>query len=210
MKQEIIDLLDESLESLKDKKTFSKESNKIIKETAEACGVDKQYIKATKDLMYNKGKGWLNEQPLVLDTQAKKKDKISQTLLKLYDIIYSLKSVNMDNELAPYLDALSELGITIDYSNVEVSEINNEDKLADSIEQLVRYETNKEALNEQIEADGVKSEEMDFVRKKDYAKILDFYSKKKEEEDLDDKFQQIQADLLGLNEAYKDIYFTEE
>ena len=65
--EKIEELLDDSLETLADKKKFAKTMNTIIKNCAKKNEIDPKVIKAVKNYKHYRGANWANNNPLEKD-----------------------------------------------------------------------------------------------------------------------------------------------
>ena len=84
--EKVEDLLDDSLETLQDKKQFSKTQTQMLKECAETNGLGKSgksILKRVMNYHHYKGVNWLAGDPLQKDPQAKDKDKVAPVFIKL-------------------------------------------------------------------------------------------------------------------------------
>ena len=62
--EKIEELLDDSLETLADKKRFAKTMNTIIKDCAKKNEIEPKVIKAVKNYRHYRGANWVNNNPL--------------------------------------------------------------------------------------------------------------------------------------------------
>ena len=112
--EKIEELLDDSLETLADKKRFAKTMNTIIKDCAKKNNVDPKVIKAVKNYKHYKGVNWVNNNPLEKNKDVKEKDKVSPIFIKLLEVVENLRTIGDKEFLEPYLNAIAEHGIKID------------------------------------------------------------------------------------------------
>jgi hypothetical protein len=112
--EQIEELLDDSLETLADKKKFAKTMNTIIKDCAKQNNLEPKVIKAVKNYHHYKGSNWANNNPLEKDKDKKDKDKVAPIFIKLLEVVENLRKVGDKEFLEPYINALAEHGIRID------------------------------------------------------------------------------------------------
>lgn len=201
---EIEELLDDSLETLVDKKRYSKEMNKMIKECAKINGLDKSSLKRCKDYSYFKGKGWLNNDPLTKDPSSKEKDKLTPIFSKLREVFEDLNMIGDIDLLKPYLEKLELSGIKITYSpKVAYTTKQSVDEIKDVINSAVNYQNKVSTLDSRLkDEDSVKSEDLGFIPKNGFVKALSIYDKIKEEKDVEDNIQENIANHMMFANAY--------
>lgn len=202
------DLLDDSLGTLLDKRQFSKTQAQMLKECAEKNGLDKSGKSVLKRVMnyhHYKGANWLASNPLEKDTTSKEKDKVSPTFIKLVQIIEDLATIGDKDFLQPYLDACLKRGIKIeiDYGTPNINE--DTDTILETLDSVSKLQTNVETLDNQLKDEkSVESEEIGFVPKSSFIKVLGLYEKIKSDktDKAEDAINQGAANALMMSNAY--------
>lgn len=207
------DLLEDSLGTLTDAKKYKKEMNNILKEGAKQSGLSRKTIAHCKDMKFYYGQGWLDNDPFEKDPTVKFNDKISGPFIAVLSIIKDLKSCGMLELLTPIVDGLAKKGITLDISEVISDEAEDEQYISDVIENACDFQKKITTLSDKIkEVDAPEAENIGFIQKNSYGKVLAFYNKKKGAQDdekiekVEEEYQQVNADSLQLMKAYQNIY----
>ena len=199
--EQIEELLDDSLETLTDKKRYSKTMNTIIKDCAKANELEPKVLKAVKNYHHYKGVNWVDNNPLEKDKDVKEKDKVAPIFIKLLEVVENLRKVGDKEFLEPYISALAKHGIKIDIDFEETDK--NVDEIMEVIESASKLQTNVDTLsNELKEEKSVEAEELAFTPKGSFVGVLSILDKIKEGKDLEDKIQENFTNLTMLNNAF--------
>ena len=118
--------LAESLQTLEEKKNYSKDMNRIINNASKLTGLDAKVIRRVKDYRYYRGLGWMGSS-LSLDKEEKFKDRVSPAFIKIKTIIEDCVATHQEELLKDYIDDLSEFGIKIDFSECKPDKIISEE-----------------------------------------------------------------------------------
>ena len=213
---DIKDLLDESIIALDEKKQAQKTINGLAKDAEEPLNIDKQTVKFCNNVYFAKGKGWVNNNPLLLDKDAKIKDKTSQLMIKLRDLILNLRRIGHLDWLKEYFDALCEDGIHITIDNEDQYDVTSPAEIEEVIKSMCAYQLVVDENSETIkEEHGQRSEDIDFAPKKNYPEVLGLYSKIQNGKDVDDEYQDkityLEMFESALNLVYDDrAHISEE
>lgn len=207
--EKVEDLLDDSLETLQDKKQFSKTQTQLLKECAETNGLGKSGKSVLKRVMnyhHYKGANWLNSDPLQKDPQAKDKDKVAPVFIKLLQIVEDLSAIGDKDFLEPYLTALLNKGIKIDidYGSSDTKE--DLKTIIDKLDSASKLQTNVDTLNTQLkEEKSAESEEIGFAPKSTFLKVLGLYEKIRDDkvDKAEDAINQGATNALAAAEAYR-------
>lgn len=202
---EITDLLDESLETVADKKQFAKTQTAMIKECAEKNGVDKSTLKRVMKYHHYSGANWLNGNPLEKDPAEKKKDKVAPTFIKLVSIIEDLATIGDKDFLKPYLDAVLSHGIKIDIDYGSPNINDSTDVILDTLDSASKLQTSVDTLADELKDEkSQKAEELNFAPKEAFMKMLSLYDKIKNDqtEKAEDAINQGASDALMMTNAY--------
>lgn len=197
-------VINSSLETLKEKKSFSYEMNSAFKEAAKSSNLDSAVLRRVKDYKYYKGKGW-DGSPIVLDKEEKFKDRVSPTFRKLYTIIDDLAQVEQLEVLDEYLDCLRSHGIKIDISGYHPNNSTTNKEATDSaINTGVALQSNICELADEIkENDSEEAEVQGFGPKKEYVKLINLiYQKNEKGKDIGDKCQEKKTELALAQDSY--------
>ncbi len=198
-------VINSSLESLKEKKSYSYQMNSTFKEAGKHANVEPTVLRRVKDYKYYKGNGW-DGSPIVLDKDEKFKDRVSPVFKKLYTIVDDLAQVDQLELLDEYLDCLRDLGIKIDISNYHSATSTTDKDVTDSaIETGVSLQSNICQLADEIkENDSEQAEVEGFGPKHEYVKLINLiYQKNEKGKDIDDKCQEKQTELALAQESYE-------
>lgn len=199
--EQIEELLDDSLETLSDKKKFSKTMNTIIKDCAKQNGLEPKVLKAVKNYHHYRGVNWVDNNPLEKDKDKKEKDKVASIFIKLLEVVKNLRKVGDKEFLEPYINALAEHGIRIDIDFEETDK--NVEEIMEVVESASKLTTNVDALTEELkEVKSVESEELNFTPKSSFVGILGILDKIKEGKNQNDKIQSNFTNLIMLNNAF--------
>lgn len=201
--EKIEELIDDSLETLADKKKFAKTMNTIIKDCAKANGIDPKVLKAVKNYHHYKGKNWVDGNPLLKDNEKKEKDKVSPVFIKLLEIIDNLKTVGDKEFLNPYIEALAEHGIKLDCGFEDNEDDENFDSIMEVIESASNLQTNVDTLTEELkESKSTESEELNFTPKSSFVSVLGIMERINNDKDVDDVIQNNFTELTMMNNAF--------
>lgn len=199
--EQIEELLDDSLETLSDKKKFSKTMNTIIKDCAKQNGLEPKVLKAVKNYHHYRGVNWVDNNPLEKDKDKKEKDKVAPIFIKLLEVVENLRKVGDKEFLEPYLTALAEHGIKIDINFEDTDK--NVDEIMEVIDSASKLQTNVDALTEELkENKSVEAEELAFTPKGAFVGVLGILDKIKNGKDVDDTLQTNFTNITMLNNAY--------
>jgi len=199
--EQIEELLDDSLETLSDKKKFSKTMNTIIKDCAKANNLEPKVLKAVKNYHHYKGANWVDNNPLEKDKNIKEKDKVAPTFIKLLEIVENLRAIGDKEFLEPYINALSEHGIRIEIDFDETDK--NVEEIMEVVESASKLQTNVDTLTEELkETKSSEAEELAFTPKGSFVNVLGILDKIKNGKDVDDALQTNLTNITMLNNAY--------
>lgn len=199
--EQIEELLDDSLETLADRKKFNKTRNTIIKDCAKANGIEPKVIKAVTSYHHYKCANWVDNNPLEKDKDKKEKDKVAPIFIKLLEVVENLRKVGDKEFLEPYLNALAEHGIKIDINFEDTDK--NVDEIMEVIDSASKLQTNVDALTEELkENKSVEAEELAFTPKGAFVGVLGILDKIKNGKDVDDTLQTNFTNITMLNNAY--------
>ena len=199
--ERIEELLDDSLETLADKKRFNKTMNSIIKDCAKENDINPKVLKAVKNYRHYKGANWADGNPLEKDMTKKDKDKVSPIFIKLLEIVENLRAVGDSEFLEPYIKALAEKGIKIDIEYTQTDK--NINDIMEVIESASKLQTNVDALAEELkEEKSTTAEELNFTPKSSFCNVLGMLEKINEGKEIDDTLQSRFTEITMLNNAY--------
>ena len=188
--EKIEELLDDSLETLADKKRFAKTMNTIIKDCAKKNDVDPKVIKAVKNYRHYRGANWVNNNPLEKDKDKKEKDKVAPIFIKLLEVVENLRAIGDKEFLEPYLNAIAEHGIKIDIDFEDTDK--DVEEIMEVIESASKLQTNVDTL----------AEELNFTPKSSFCNVLGMLEKINEGKEIDDALQNRFTEITMLNNAY--------
>jgi hypothetical protein len=189
------------LETLADKKRFSKTMNTIIKDCAKQNGLEPKVIKAVKNYHHYKAVNWVDNNPLEKNKDSKEKDKVAPIFIKLLEVVENLRAVGDKDFLKPYIEALVNHGIKIEVDFKETDK--NVEAIMDVVESASRLQTNVDTLaNELKEVKSVESEELAFTPKNSFVNVLGILDKIREGKSQSDKIQDNFTNLTMLNNAF--------
>ena len=199
--ERIEELLDDSLETLADKKRFNKTMNSIIKDCAKENDINPKVLKAVKNYRHYKGANWADGNPLEKDMTKKDKDKVSPIFIKLLEVVENLRAIGDKEFLEPYINALAEKGIKIDIDFKDTNK--NVDEIMEVIESASKLQTNVDALAEELkEEKSTTAEELNFTPKKSFINVLSILDKINEGKNQNDKIQSNFTNIIMLNNAF--------
>lgn len=199
--EQIEELLNDSLETLADKKKFAKTMNTIIKDCAKQNNLEPKVIKSVKNYHHYKGVNWANNNPLEKDKNKKDKDKVAPIFIKLLEVVENLRKVGDKEFLEPYINALAEHGIRIDIDFEETDK--NVEEIMEVVESASKLQTNVDTLNEELkEEKSTEAEELNFTPKSSFVGILGILDKIKNGKDVEDLIQGNFTTITMLNNAY--------
>ena len=199
--EKIEELLDDSLETLADKKRFAKTMNTIIKDCAKKNDVEPKVIKAVSMYKHYAGSNWVNNNPLEKDKDAKEKDKVSPIFIKLLEVVENLRAIGDKEFLKPYINALAEKGIKIDIDFEDTNK--NVDEIMEVIDSTSKLKTNIDTLTEELkEEKSTTAEELNFTPKSSFCNVLGILEKINEGKNQNDKIQSNFTNLIMLNNAF--------
>ena len=200
--EQIEELLDDSLETLADKKKFAKTMNTIIKDCAKSNNIEPKVLKAVKNYHHYKGVNWKNNNPLEKDKDKKEKDKVAPIFIKLLEVVENLRKLGDDKFLEPYINALAEKGIKI---SIEFNQNNNINcnEIMEVIDSASKLQTNVDTLAEELkEKKSAEAEELNFTPKSSFVGVLGILDKIKNGKDVEDTIQSNFTTISMLNNAY--------
>ena len=199
--EKIEELLDDSLETLADKKKFSKTMNTIIKDCAKKNEIDPKVIKAVKNYRHYKGVNWANNNPLEKDKDKKEKDKVAPIFIKLLKVVENLRAIGDKEFLEPYINAIAKHGIKIDIEYADTDKDVGE--IMEVIKSASKLQTNVDTLAEELkETKSVEAEELNFTPKSSFCNVLGMLEKINEGKEIDDAMQNRFTEITMLNNAY--------
>lgn len=198
IKETALDILNESVHTLNDIKISKKALKDVISSISDNSGVDVSFIKGSTKIISKMGLGCTNsEKPLNIDKEAKDKDPLAVLFNKLVETIEYLRESKVAYKLKPYFDQLeSDFDIKIMLIDNSENETPDEDldELYNSSTSYLR--TIKNYQDEIKENHSQKAEDTNFVKSKDYNKVLNIYNKglDKGVEAIEDRTQDMLAD----------------
>lgn len=199
--EKIEELLDDSLETLADKKRFTKTMNSIIKDCAKKNEIDPKVIKAVKNYRHYRGVNWANNNPLEKDNDKKEKDKVAPIFIKLLEVVENLRAIGDKEFLEPYLNAIAEHGIKIDIDFEDTDK--DVDEIMEVIESASKLQTNVDTLAEELKGEkSTTAEELNFTPKSSFCNVLGMLEKINEGKEIDDALQSRFTEITMLNNAY--------
>ena len=199
--EKIEELLDDSLETLADKKRFAKTMNSIIKDCAKKNEIDPKVIKAVKNYRHYRGVNWANNNPLEKDNDKKEKDKVAPIFIKLLEVVENLRAIGDKEFLEPYLNAIAEHGIKIDIDFEDTDK--DVDEIMEVIESASKLQTNVDTLAEELKGEkSTTAEELNFTPKSSFCNVLGMLEKINEGKEIDDALQSRFTEITMLNNAY--------
>ena len=199
--EKIEELLDDSLETLADKKRFAKTMNSIIKDCAKKNEIDPKVIKAVKNYRHYRGVNWANNNPLEKDNDKKEKDKVAPIFIKLLEVVENLRAIGDKEFLEPYLNAIAEYGIKIDIDFEDTDK--DVEEIMEVIESASKLQTNVDTLAEELKGEkSTTAEELNFTPKSSFCNVLGMLEKINEGKEIDDALQNRFTEITMLNNAY--------
>lgn len=200
--KDIKELLDTTIETMKDRSDASKALSDIKKRVITSTNGDKSNWSLLSKVNALAGEGWAGD-PFILDPKAKYKDAISQIFIKLLTLITATEEFNVtDDILAPYLDTLKSHGIILivksdEFNHADTSDTDIEEELQSS----KSYIKTVQSYNEDIQEQAEKAESMNITSKKDYSKVVNIYNKGLKGKEIDDDVQNILTNNEMLDTA---------
>ena len=199
--EKIEELLDDSLETLADKKRFAKTMNTIIKDCAKKNEIEPKVIKAVKNYRHYRGANWVNNNPLEKDNDKKEKDKVAPIFIKLLEVVENLRAIGDKEFLEPYLNAIAEHGIKIDIDFEDTDK--DVDEIMEVIESASKLQTNVDTLAEELKGEkSTTAEELNFTPKSSFCNVLGILEKINEGKNQNDKIQSNFTNIIMLNNAF--------
>ena len=199
--QKIEELLDDSLETLADRKKFAKTMNTIIKDCAKKIGVEPSVLKKVKNYYHYKGVNWTDGNPLEKNKVVKEKDKVAPIFIKLLEVVENLRVIGDKEFLEPYINAIAEHGIKIDIEYADTDK--NVEEIMEVIESASKLQTNIDTLAEELkEEKSTTAEELNFTPKSSFCNVLGMLEKINEGKEIDDALQNRFTEITMLNNAY--------
>lgn len=200
------ELLEESIQVLDEKKQAQKAMNGLAKDCEESLNIDAATVKFCKNVYWTKGKAWEHGSPLVLNKDEKIKDKTSQLMIKLRDLILNLRRIGHIDWLTDYFSALDGCGIHIAVDE-QAPDVSSPDEIEEVIKSMCGYQLVVDENADKIKEDhGQQSEDLNFAPKKNYAEVLGLYNKIQNGKDVDDEFQDKITQLEMLETALNLVY----
>lgn len=175
------ELLNATVDVLKEKKNTGKALAEVTKRVLDQSGGDKSNWRIVTKVCANKGRAWLGN-PLDLDKEAEHKDSISPLFIKLLATITALEEFNQTDEvLKEYLDALQSRGITItiDHNAFEHADTDSiEPPIDEELESTKSYMRTIENYSDEIKNEhAVRANELNFCSANSYMSIAQLYKR---------------------------------
>ena len=110
-----------------DSKEQKKETKATIKEIAKEVNCEPRQVSKCYEMLYTKGNGWVDNNPLNVDKglckdEGIKPDQISKAFMKIAEIFDIFAACGMEQELVPYVEALNAwLDLDLDWKLGEVN-----------------------------------------------------------------------------------------
>lgn len=201
--EKIEELITDSLDTLNDKKRYSKTMNQILKDCAKSVGVENKVLKKVNSYYHYKGADWENNNPLKKDKDAKSKDKVSPIFIKLLEVVENLREIGDYEFLLPYINALEEHGIHIKIDETIKADNNKAEQIKEVLDSASKLQTNVDTLSDELkEEKSTESEELNFTPKSSFCGILGILDKMNEGKDMEDKIQDNFTEITMLNNAF--------
>jgi len=202
-------LLAAGLDNIIEQETAQKTLKNIMKMAAPSIGVKMAELNKLKDYKFTHGRGW-GENPL---DKSKEKvpnsDKISSICIKTLDLICLLRRTGNLDWLNEYLDAFKEYGINIEidtdeekFPQKEVDFDLLEETLNNCAEQQEIIEKQKEIMKDVL---AQKSEDIDFVSKSSYGKLVKTAYKITNGENVAAQVEAQKVESEKTNTAYENL-----
>jgi len=200
------ELLEESAEILREKKTNSKHMNMIGADMAKMQKIEKPIMIRCKDYAYYRGSGWVGNDPLSRDPDEKFPDRVTPTFRKLLQIVDDLAAIGKLDMLDVYFDALKAKGVEITVSNKDVR-VNDVDETWQAIENMKGYQKTICDLADELNFGCSQvSEDINFTPKSEFKGALNLYVRKEDGKDVDDVYQDKVTNLNMTETAWNSIY----
>lgn len=199
MKEQVKDLLRETLQLEYEKRDASFAMNDAAKNAENEFGIDKQVLKKCKDYFYYHTLGWMNGDPLTLNKEEKFKDRISPIFIKLKEVVSNLQRCGQIDLLDDYLAAMDIQGIhiKIDHKDPDIADV---DIIKDIIDSMCGWQKviceNADIIKDEH---APQSEELNFTPKSKYKEVFNLYNRKINGKDVDDKIR----DKVAFCEMYE-------
>jgi len=202
-----LELLEESYETLKEKRLASKHMNLVASDTAKMQKIEKPILIRCKDYLHYRGAGYAAGDILgEKDPQEKFPDRVVPTFKKLLQIVDDLYAIGKEDMLDIYLDALKAKGIELKITGKQCR-VNDVDETWQAVENMSGFQTTICELADEINFGATQvAEDINFTPKTEFKGVLNFYAKKVEEKEIDDKYQDTVTHLTMTETAYTDVY----
>lgn len=202
-------LLAAGLDNLIEQETAQKTLKNIMKMAAPSIGVKMVELNKLKDYNYTRGRGW-GENPLEKSKdRVPNSDKISAICIKMLDLICLLRKTGNLLWMNDYIEAFKEYGIKIEvdtdeekFPQKEIDFDLLEETLENCAEQQGIIEKQKEIMKDVL---SNKSEEIDFVSKTSYGKLVKAAYKITNGEDIAALLNAQKIDNEKTNNAYDNL-----
>lgn len=174
--REQIDVMQEGVGCMLERKECITNINDVIKEYAKRIGVDAPVYKKFRNHYMTHGRGWGND---CIDKGAEKvshPDTISAAFRKFFEVIDVFSQCGMINELEPYFKALAERGVSvsIEASIAERNSENTQDAM-DGYDITCAYGENIWNIDEKLtDVLAPEAEAQGLVPKNKYKEIVKF------------------------------------
>ena len=201
-----LELLEESYDILKEKKTNSKQMNMVAGDMAKMQKIEKPIMIRCKDYAYYRGSGWEGNDPLTRNPDEKFPDRVTPTMRKLLQIIDDCAAIGKLDLLDVYFDALRNKGVDIKVSN-KPCRVHDVDETWQAIENMKGFQKNICELADELNFGCTQiAEDINFTPKQEFKGVLGLYEKKKDERETDDIYQEKVMDLQMTETAWNDVY----
>lgn len=189
MEKQVEELYEKSFETLNEKKSINKSISAAAKDIMKLSSeIERSQVSRCKDYLSLKGKGWAGG-PLELNTEEKRKDKISQVFIKLKEIYTDCEALGITDILDEYQSALLKYGIQIKF-DIGDPLVSDPDEARRLLDVMANLKNDAEALTLKIrEEDAAEAEELGVSKKSLYPQLLSFYEKKMNGKDVEDAIQ---------------------
>ena len=154
------------------------EAKKLIKEIAKEVNCTPRQVSKCYSMMYNKGNGWVEGNPLELDkefckSERIKPDTISKAFMKIVEIFDTFAACGMESELSPYVEALNNaLGLQLDWN---ISKTNESGKTVKEKMNLISDIYKQiDDMGESMDVLGTEAEENNAATKTLFPKLVDW------------------------------------
>lgn len=212
-KQEVQELLSGSSEAIRQKKAENARMIQMFDGCAKATGISKDVLRKCKDYVHYRGAGM--ETTLEVDKQSgvKFKDRVAPTFRKLRDIIVNCTQTEYDELLQEYIDALKPFGITIIVNKKmhrhflpdDIRMIHNTVEGASEVQSIICGLANKVRDDDAVVADT----DLEFVKKSDYKKVAEFYTKRQDGTDVEGEYDRENIRATRYKDAMDAIFYNQ-